>query len=71
MDERDHKAMNEELKPSILTNVSRRDFDVEKHNNKLFIYTSEWNDEGEKVWSANTINETELRRIVKNMQRFL
>ena len=66
------KPSNEEQsKPSLLGAVIRRDFDVEKHNNKLFIYTSEWNDEGEKVWSANTINETELRRIVQNMQKFL
>ena len=51
--------------------LNRKDFDVEKHNNKLFIYTSEWNDEGDKVWCANTISETELRRIVENMHRFI
>jgi hypothetical protein len=63
---------NEEQKPALQqTDVIRRAFDVEKHNGKLFIYTFYWNDEGERVWCANSIRETELRRIVEGMQKFL
>jgi len=66
------KTELETEKPKLIVGDDiRRDFDVEKHNNKLFIYTSKWNDEGEKVFRANTISETELRRIVQNMQKFL
>lgn len=57
--------------PCTIHSVMRRAFDVEKHNGKLFIYTFYWNDEGERVWCANSISETELRRIVEGMQRFL
>jgi len=63
---------NEEQKPALQqTDVIRRAFDVEKHNGKLFIYTFYWNDEGERVWCANSISKTELRRIVEGMQKFL
>jgi hypothetical protein len=51
--------------------VIRRAFDVEKHNGKLMIYTSNWDEFGENVWTATIITETELRRIVEGMQRFL
>jgi len=51
--------------------VTRSAFDVEKHNGNLIIYTFYWNEFGEKVWCGNTISETELRRIVEGMKRFL
>ena len=63
---------NEEQKPALQqTDVIRRAFDVEKHNGNLIIYTFYWNEFGEKVWCGNTISETELRRIVEGIQKFL
>jgi hypothetical protein len=52
--------------------VSRRAFDVERRpNGDFFIYTFYWDDMGEKVWCANSITETELRRIADGINKFL
>jgi hypothetical protein len=69
----EHKNLNnQETANSDLGAVSRRAFDVERRpNGDFFIYTFYWNDEGEKVWCANSIKETELRRIVEGIQKFL
>ena len=51
---------------------SRRAFDVERRpNGDFFIYTFYWDDMGEKHWCANSITETELRRIVDGINKHL
>ena len=50
----------------------RRVFDVERRpNGDFFIYTFYWDDMGEKHWCANSITETELRRIAEGIKRLL
>lgn len=69
----EHENVNTEKTANIdLGAVSRRAFDVERRpNGDFFIYTFYWDDMGEKHWCANSITETELRRIADGINKHL
>lgn len=51
-------------------NKERNQFDVQRlHNGDYVIYTSYYNEFGDRVWVGNNVCETDLLRIIDNINK--